>query len=84
MERPSMKDRDNLHFTEACIFETMRLGSFTGLCLPHMTICDSQVGKYLHVCKQYNVPILHLATNTIQRFSDNCINKKLLNNTLKI
>ncbi|XP_056018610.1 steroid 17-alpha-hydroxylase/17,20 lyase-like isoform X2 [Ostrea edulis] len=45
-ERPSMKHRDTLHFTEACMFETMRLGNVAGLGAPHMTICDSQVGGY--------------------------------------
>ncbi|XP_061194481.1 steroid 17-alpha-hydroxylase/17,20 lyase-like [Saccostrea echinata] len=43
---PSMKDRNNLDYTEACLFETLRLGNVTGLGVPHMTICDTQVGGY--------------------------------------
>ncbi|XP_056018611.1 steroid 17-alpha-hydroxylase/17,20 lyase-like [Ostrea edulis] len=45
-ECPSMKHRDTLHFTEACMFETMRLGNFIVMGFPHMTICNSQVGGY--------------------------------------
>jgi hypothetical protein len=40
-----MKDRDNLPFTEACIFETIRIGTVIGMISPHMTTCDSKVGK---------------------------------------
>ncbi|XP_061194478.1 steroid 17-alpha-hydroxylase/17,20 lyase-like [Saccostrea echinata] len=43
---PSMKDRNNLDYTEACLFETLRLGNVAGLGVPHMTICDTQVGGY--------------------------------------
>lgn len=40
-----MKDRGNLDYTEACIFESMRLSNFIGFGIPHMTVCDSQVGE---------------------------------------
>jgi hypothetical protein len=43
---PSMKNRSDFNFVEACLFETMRLGNAAGLGVPHMTICDSQVGKW--------------------------------------
>ncbi|XP_065926328.1 steroid 17-alpha-hydroxylase/17,20 lyase isoform X2 [Magallana gigas] len=42
----SMKDRGNLDYTEACIFETMRISNSVGFGIPHMTVCDSQVGGY--------------------------------------
>ncbi|XP_048758699.1 steroid 17-alpha-hydroxylase/17,20 lyase-like [Ostrea edulis] len=45
-ERPSMKHRNKLHFLEACMFETMRLGGVVGIGVPHMSICDSQIGGY--------------------------------------
>jgi hypothetical protein len=45
--RPSMKHRKDLDFTEACLFESMRLGSVFGIGIPHMAICDSQIGMYL-------------------------------------
>ncbi|XP_048745587.1 steroid 17-alpha-hydroxylase/17,20 lyase-like [Ostrea edulis] len=45
-DHPSMKHRNSLEFTEACLFETMRLGSVVGFGIPHMNICDSQVGGY--------------------------------------
>ncbi|XP_048736456.1 steroid 17-alpha-hydroxylase/17,20 lyase-like isoform X2 [Ostrea edulis] len=44
--RPSMKHRKNLDFTEACLFESMRLGCVFGIGIPHMAICDSQIGGY--------------------------------------
>uniref|UniRef100_A0A8W8IQX5 Steroid 17-alpha-hydroxylase/17,20 lyase n=1 Tax=Magallana gigas TaxID=29159 RepID=A0A8W8IQX5_MAGGI len=44
--QPSMKDRSKLDYTEACLFESMRLSNVLGLGVPHMTICDSQIGGY--------------------------------------
>ncbi|XP_062620092.1 steroid 17-alpha-hydroxylase/17,20 lyase-like [Saccostrea cucullata] len=44
--RPSMKDRSSLHYTEGCLFETLRLANVAGLGIPHKTICDTQVGGY--------------------------------------
>jgi hypothetical protein len=41
---PSMKHRYNLPLTEACLFETIRLGTVVGMVTPHMTICDTHVG----------------------------------------
>ena len=32
-------------YVEACLYETMRLGSAVALGVPHCTLCDSQVGK---------------------------------------
>ena len=52
-EQPSMKHRSKLDYTEACLFETLRLGSVVGLGVPHMTICDSQVGKELLLSLKY-------------------------------
>ncbi|KAK3100065.1 hypothetical protein FSP39_014192, partial [Pinctada imbricata] len=42
-ESPSALDRPNLCFTEACIMETMRMGSVAGIGVPHSTICDTSV-----------------------------------------
>ncbi|XP_078311740.1 steroid 17-alpha-hydroxylase/17,20 lyase-like [Crassostrea virginica] len=41
-----MKDRHQLVYVEACLYETMRLGSAVALGVPHCTLCDSQVGGY--------------------------------------
>ncbi|XP_048745552.1 steroid 17-alpha-hydroxylase/17,20 lyase-like [Ostrea edulis] len=57
---PSMKNRNNFDFLEACLFETMRLANVTGLGVPHMTICDSQVGGY-DIPKGTTVMINHWA-----------------------
>ncbi|KAK3106564.1 hypothetical protein FSP39_022638 [Pinctada imbricata] len=43
---PKATDRPNLCFTEACIMETMRMGSVVGIGVPHATICDTNVGGY--------------------------------------
>ncbi|XP_052704584.1 steroid 17-alpha-hydroxylase/17,20 lyase-like [Crassostrea angulata] len=59
-EQPSMKDRSKLDYTEACLFESMRLSNVVGIGLPHMTICDSQVGGY-DVPKGTTVIINHWA-----------------------
>ncbi|XP_056004408.1 steroid 17-alpha-hydroxylase/17,20 lyase-like isoform X2 [Ostrea edulis] len=56
MERPSMKNRDNLHFIEACIFETLRLGNVAGVGPPHMTICDSQVDILWNIAVKGKLP----------------------------
>lgn len=57
---PSMKNRNDFDLTEACLFETMRLGNVLGLGVPHMTICDSQVGGY-DIPKGTTVMINHWA-----------------------
>ncbi|XP_061167194.1 steroid 17-alpha-hydroxylase/17,20 lyase-like [Saccostrea echinata] len=44
--RPSINDRPNLPFTEACVYETLRLGNVAAFGLPHSTLCDTQVGGY--------------------------------------
>ncbi|XP_061194480.1 steroid 17-alpha-hydroxylase/17,20 lyase-like [Saccostrea echinata] len=64
---PSMKDRNNLDYTEACLFETMRLGSVAGLGVPHMTMCDSQVGGY-DIPKGTTVFINHWALHHDPKF----------------
>ncbi|XP_055995738.1 steroid 17-alpha-hydroxylase/17,20 lyase-like [Ostrea edulis] len=43
---PSIADRQSLPYTEACIYETMRAGVIAALGLPHLTICDTNVGGY--------------------------------------
>ncbi len=37
---PSMKDKPNLPFTEACILETQRMGDIVPLGVPHTTVED--------------------------------------------
>ncbi|XP_022341319.2 steroid 17-alpha-hydroxylase/17,20 lyase-like [Crassostrea virginica] len=58
--QPSMKHRSKLDYTEACLYETLRLGSIIGFGVPHMTICDSKVGGY-DVPKGTTVLINHWA-----------------------
>ncbi|XP_061194486.1 steroid 17-alpha-hydroxylase/17,20 lyase-like [Saccostrea echinata] len=64
---PSIKDLSNLDYTEACLFETMRLGSVVGLGIPHMTICDTQVGGY-DIPKGTTVIINHWALHHDPKF----------------
>lgn len=45
---PSINDRQVLPYTEACIYETMRSGVTVGLAQPHLTMCNTQVGKGYH------------------------------------
>ncbi|XP_061194475.1 steroid 17-alpha-hydroxylase/17,20 lyase-like [Saccostrea echinata] len=45
-DRISMKHRNALDFTEACLFETWRRASLVALSIPHATICDTKVGGY--------------------------------------
>lgn len=40
-----MKDRHKLVYLEACLYETMRLGTAAAVGVPHCTLSDSQVGK---------------------------------------
>ncbi|KAK3099851.1 hypothetical protein FSP39_010743 [Pinctada imbricata] len=42
----AVKDRPSLCFVEACIMETLRMGSVTAIGVPHSTICDTSVGGY--------------------------------------
>ncbi|XP_061194476.1 steroid 17-alpha-hydroxylase/17,20 lyase-like isoform X1 [Saccostrea echinata] len=64
---PSMRDRNKLDYTEACLFESMRLGSVTGLGVPHMAICDSQVGGY-DIPKGTTIFINHWALHNDPKF----------------
>ncbi|XP_077553099.1 steroid 17-alpha-hydroxylase/17,20 lyase-like [Haemaphysalis longicornis] len=41
---PTMKDRERLPYTVACILETLRFYPITPLGLPHKASCDSQLG----------------------------------------
>ncbi|XP_061194482.1 steroid 17-alpha-hydroxylase/17,20 lyase-like [Saccostrea echinata] len=66
-EHPSMKHRNNLDYTEACLFETLRLGGVAGLGVPHMTMCDSQVGGY-DIPKGTTVIINHWALHHDPKF----------------
>ncbi|VDI54487.1 Hypothetical predicted protein [Mytilus galloprovincialis] len=38
---PTVKDRENLSYTEATLHEAMRLGTAVPIGLPHSTICDT-------------------------------------------
>ncbi|KAH3773959.1 cytochrome P450 2U1-like [Dreissena polymorpha] len=40
---PSLSDRSSMPYTEACLFETLRLISHVPLAVPHATICDTTV-----------------------------------------
>ncbi|XP_078311733.1 steroid 17-alpha-hydroxylase/17,20 lyase-like [Crassostrea virginica] len=42
----TMKDRHKLVYLEACLYETMRLGTAAAVGVPHCTLSDSQVGGY--------------------------------------
>ncbi|XP_077982913.1 cytochrome P450 2C44-like [Glandiceps talaboti] len=45
--RPAtLKDRDDLPYTQAAIFEAMRLATVVPLALPHCTIKDAKIGPY--------------------------------------
>jgi hypothetical protein len=44
-----MKNRGDFNLVEACLFETMRMGNVVGFGVPHMTICDTQVGKWYFI-----------------------------------
>uniref|UniRef100_K1Q054 Steroid 17-alpha-hydroxylase/17,20 lyase n=1 Tax=Magallana gigas TaxID=29159 RepID=K1Q054_MAGGI len=57
---PSIADRQSLSYTEACLYETMRAGVIAGLSVPHLTICDTQVGGY-DIPKDTVVLINHFA-----------------------
>ncbi|XP_052674496.1 steroid 17-alpha-hydroxylase/17,20 lyase-like [Crassostrea angulata] len=57
---PSIADRQSLPYTEACLYETMRLGVIAGLGLPHLTICDTHAGGY-DIPKDTVVLINHFA-----------------------
>ncbi|CAG2206620.1 Cytochrome P450 2C29,Cytochrome P450 1B1,Cytochrome P450 2C31,Cytochrome P450 2B4,Cytochrome P450 2F2,Cytochrome P450 2K4,Cytochrome P450 2C13, male-specific,Cytochrome P450 2C7,Steroid 17-alpha-hydroxylase/17,20 lyase,Cytochrome P450 2B1,Cytochrome P450 2C40,Cytochrome P450 2U1,Cytochrome P450 2S1,Cytochrome P450 2C39,Methyl farnesoate epoxidase,Cytochrome P450 2C27,Cytochrome P450 2C37,Cytochrome P450 2J6,Cytochrome P450 2D15,Cytochrome P450 2C11,Cytochrome P450 2A10,Cytochrome P450 2C38,Cytochrome P450 len=43
---PTIKDRENLSYTEATLHEAMRLGTVVPVGLPHSTMCDTKVGGY--------------------------------------
>ncbi|XP_040071849.1 cytochrome P450 1A1 [Ixodes scapularis] len=42
--RPGMQDRGKLHYTVACLLETLRMYPIVPLGLPHNTTCDTEVG----------------------------------------
>ncbi|KAK3093488.1 hypothetical protein FSP39_016334, partial [Pinctada imbricata] len=66
-ERPKSIDRPNLCFTEACVMETMRMGSVASIGLPHSTICDTTVGGY-DIPKNTTVIINHWALHNDASF----------------
>lgn len=41
-----MDDRKHLRYTEAVLFESMRLGTVAPTGLPHVAMKDEQLGKY--------------------------------------
>ena len=43
---PGVEDRPKLHYTEAIIYEVLRLGTIAPAALPHSTIRDTTVGGY--------------------------------------
>ena len=43
---PGGGDRPKLHYTEAIIYEVLRLGTIAPSALPHSTIRDTTVGGY--------------------------------------
>ncbi|XP_060557494.1 steroid 17-alpha-hydroxylase/17,20 lyase-like isoform X2 [Ruditapes philippinarum] len=43
---PGIDDRPNLSYTEAVLYESMRLSTVLPLGVQHMTICDTEVGGY--------------------------------------
>ena len=43
---PGVGDRPKLHYTEAIIYEVLRLGTIAPAALPHSTIRDTTVGGY--------------------------------------
>ncbi|KAK3100020.1 hypothetical protein FSP39_013576 [Pinctada imbricata] len=67
---PSITDRPNLSITEACIMETMRVGTISGVGLPHETICDTTVGGY-DIPKGTMVFINHWALHNDKAFWKN-------------
>ncbi|XP_063431258.1 steroid 17-alpha-hydroxylase/17,20 lyase-like isoform X2 [Mytilus trossulus] len=64
---PTVKDRDNLSYTEATLHEAMRLGLAVPVGLPHSTICDTRVGGY-DVPKDTMVMINHWALHHDPRY----------------
>ena len=43
---PGAGDRPKLHYTEAALYEVLRLGTVVPTALPHSTTCDTTVGGY--------------------------------------
>ena len=43
---PGAGDRPKLHYTEAALYEVLRLGTVVPTALPHSTMCDTTVGGY--------------------------------------
>ena len=43
---PGVADRPKLIYTEATMYEIMRLGTVAPLGVPHQTLCDTSVGGY--------------------------------------
>ena len=43
---PGVGDRPKLHYTEAALYEVLRLGTVVPTALPHSTMCDTTVGGY--------------------------------------
>ncbi|CAC5401019.1 CYP17A [Mytilus coruscus] len=64
---PTVKDRENLSYTEATLHEVMRLGTAVPVGLPHSTICDTRVGGY-DVPKDTMVMINHWALHHDPRY----------------
>ncbi|XP_053404200.1 steroid 17-alpha-hydroxylase/17,20 lyase-like isoform X2 [Mercenaria mercenaria] len=57
---PGIHDRPNLSYTEAVLYESMRLGTVGPLGIPHMTICDTEVAGY-RIPKGTSVMVNHWA-----------------------
>ncbi|XP_062587481.1 steroid 17-alpha-hydroxylase/17,20 lyase-like [Saccostrea cucullata] len=67
---PTIADKQVLSYTEACLYETLRLGTIAGLGLPHTTICDTQVGGY-DIPKDTVVIINHYALHRDPKYWEN-------------
>ena len=57
---PGVADRPKLVYTEATMYEIMRLGTVAPLGVPHQTLCDTSVGGY-DIPKDTMVMINHWA-----------------------
>lgn len=44
--QPTIKDKENLPYTAACLLETQRFYSFLPMGLPHKTTCDTDIGEH--------------------------------------
>ena len=62
---PSMNDQAKLPFVEATILEILRWRTLVPLAVPHMTLCDTEVGDYFVLAETLVGLILIICSNQI-------------------